>query len=134
MYVQDTFPLRDNKVDLILRNQLSFKLPNVHHGQRVLHVEHAVQVVDYLSVVVVGDLAGPARPDALGPVHQHQREDGDVPLWLHLLVVIIQELQQAGVHRWEQHLGQGTEQVTLLHNKYIFKAFRVLMCFMKGDV
>lgn len=57
-------------------------------------VEHAVDVVDDLSGVVVGDLTRPACPDALGAVHQHHRNDGNVPLGLHLLVVIIQELEQ----------------------------------------
>lgn len=80
----------------------------VYHWQRVLVVEHAVDVVDDLSGVVVGDLARPARPDALGAVHQHQWNDGNVPLGLHLLVVVVQELEQVGIHRWEQQLGKRT--------------------------
>lgn len=70
--------------------------------------EHAVDVVDDLSGVVVGDLTGPARPDALSTVHQHHGDDGDIPLGLHLLVVVVQELEQVGVHGWEQQLGQRT--------------------------
>lgn len=64
-------------------------------------VEHAVDVVDDLAGVVVGDLAGPPGPDALGAVHQHHGDDGNVPLWLHLLVVVEQELEQVGVDGWE---------------------------------
>lgn len=69
-------------------------LQTVYQWQGVLVVEHAVDVVDDLSGVVVGDLTRPACPDALSAVHQHHRNDGNVPLGLHLLVVIIQELQQ----------------------------------------
>lgn len=69
-------------------------LQTVYQWQGVLVVEHAVDVVDNLSGVVVGDLTRPACPDALSAVHQHHRNDGNVPLGLHLLVVIIQELQQ----------------------------------------
>lgn len=90
------------------RHVASFKFSTVYHGQGVLVVEHAVDVVDDLSGVVVWDLTGPAGPDALGSVHQHQRDDGNVPLWLHLLVVIVQELQQVGVPRREQQFGQRT--------------------------
>ena len=69
--------------------------------------EHAVDVVDDLAGVVVGQLAGPAGADALRPVHQHHGDDGDVPLGLHLLVVVVQELEQVGVHGREQQPGQG---------------------------
>lgn len=71
-------------------------------------VKHAVDVVDDLSRVVVGDLAGPASPDTLCSVHQHHGDYGNVPLWLHLLVVIVKKLQQVGVYGWEQQLGQWT--------------------------
>lgn len=71
-------------------------------------VEHAVDIVDDLSGVVVGDLTRPACPDALGAVHQHHWNDRNVPLGLHLLVIIIQELEEVGIHRWEQELGEGT--------------------------
>ena len=79
-----------------------------YHGHGVLLFKHAVDVVDDLSHVVVGDLAGPAGSDALGSVDQDHGEDGDVPLGLHLLVVVPEELQQAGVYRREQQLRQGT--------------------------
>lgn len=72
-------------------------------------VQHAVDVVDDLPGVVVGDLAGPAGPDALGAVHQHHGDDGNVPLWLHLLVVVKQELEQVGVDGGEEGLGQWAE-------------------------
>lgn len=75
-------------------------------------VQHAVDVVDDLPRVVIGDLAGPAGPDALGAVHQHHGDDGNVPLGLHLLVVIKQELEQVGVDGREQGLGQRTESGT----------------------
>lgn len=78
----------------------------LYNGQGFLVVKHTVDVVDNLSWVIVGDLAGPASPDALGSVHQHHRYYGYVPLWLHLLVVIIQELQQTGVHSGKQQFGQ----------------------------
>lgn len=51
-------------------------------------VEHAVDVVDDLSGVIVGDLTSPACPNALSTVHQHHWNDGNVPLGLHFLVVI----------------------------------------------
>lgn len=60
-------------------------------------VEHAVDIVNNLSWVVVGDLTRPACPDALSAVHQHQGDDGNVPLRLHLLVVIVQELEKVRV-------------------------------------
>lgn len=60
--------------------------------------EHSVDVVNDLPGVVVWDLAGPACPDALSSVHQHHGDDGNVPLWLHLLVVIVQELEQIEIH------------------------------------
>lgn len=69
-------------------------------------VEHAVDVVDDLSGVVVGDLTRPACPDALGAVHQHHWNDGNVPLGLHLLVIVVQELEEVRIHRWEQELGE----------------------------
>lgn len=71
-------------------------------------VEQPVDVVDDLSRVVVGDLTRPARSDALGSVDQHHGDDGNVPLRLHLLVVIVQELEQVGVPRREQQLGEWT--------------------------
>lgn len=71
-------------------------------------VEHSVDVVNNLSGIIVGNLAGPACPNALCTIHQHHGNDGNVPLWLHLLVVIIQELEQVRVHCWEQQLGEGT--------------------------
>lgn len=70
--------------------------------------KHAVNVVDDLSCVVVGNLAGPSSPDTLRSVHQHHWEYRNVPLWLHLLVVIVKKLKQVGVHGWEQQLGQWT--------------------------
>lgn len=42
---------------------------NVYHWQWVLMVEHSVYIVDNLSGVIVGNLAGPACPDALGTIH-----------------------------------------------------------------
>lgn len=83
-------------------------------------VEQAVDVVDDLSGVVVGDLTRPACPDALGTVHQHQWKDGNVPLRLHLLVVVVQELEQVGIHRWEQQLGKRTvgNETTILRPVY----------------
>lgn len=77
----------------------------VYHWQGILVVQHAIDVVDDLSGVVVGDLTRPACPDALGTIHQHHWNDGNVPLRLHLLVVIVQELEQVGIHRREQQLG-----------------------------
>lgn len=77
-----------------------------HHGQRFLAVEHSVDVADDLSYVVVGDLASPARADTFSAVHQQSGDDGNVPLWLHTLVVIIVVLQQVVVHSWENKSGQ----------------------------
>lgn len=68
-------------------------------------VEHAVDVVDDLSGVIVGDLTCPACPNTLSTIHQHKWNYGNVPLRFHLLVVIVQELEQVGVHRREQQLG-----------------------------
>lgn len=81
----------------------------VYQRQRLLMLQHAVDVVDDLPGVVVGDLAGPAGPDALGAVDQHHRDDGNIPFWLHLLVVVKQELEQVGVDSREQGLGQRAE-------------------------
>lgn len=80
----------------------------VYHWQGVLVFKHPVDVVDNLSGVVVGDLTRPACPDALCTVHQHHWNDGNVPLRFHLLVVVEQELEQVGVHCWEQKLGKRT--------------------------
>lgn len=77
----------------------------VYQWQRLLVFQHTVDVVDDLSGVVVGDLAGPAGPDAFGAIHQHHGDDRNVPLWLHLLVVVKQELEQVGVDGGEQGLG-----------------------------
>lgn len=71
-------------------------------------VEHAVDVVNNLSWVIVGDLARPSCSNALSTVHQHHWYDGNVPLRLHLLVVIIQELENVGVYHWEQQLSERT--------------------------
>lgn len=95
----------------ILRLQLEFtKLQSnqsfPHHGQRLLSVQHAVDVVDDLSYVEVGDLAGPACADTVAAVHQHSGDDGHVPLWLHTLIVIIVVLKQVVIRRWEQKAGQ----------------------------
>lgn len=68
-------------------------------------VEHAVEVVYDLPGVVVGDLTRPACPDTLGTIHQHKWNNGNVPLRFHLLVVIVQELEQVGIQRREQQLG-----------------------------
>lgn len=80
-----------------------------YQRQGVLILQHAVDVVDDLPRVIIGDLAGPAGPDALGAVHQHHGDDGNVPLGLHLLVVVKQELEQVGVDGREQGLGKRTE-------------------------
>lgn len=79
-----------------------------YHRQGVLVFEQPVDVVYNLSGVVVGDLTRPACPNSLRAVHKHHWNDGDVPLRLHLLVVIPQELEQVGVHCWEQQLGKRT--------------------------
>lgn len=65
-----------------------------------------MDVVDDLSDVVVGELAGPACADALGTVHQHSGDDGHVPLWLYALVVIIVVLEQVVIHCWENKAGK----------------------------
>lgn len=67
-----------------------------------------MDVVDNLSDVVVGDFAGPACANAVGTVHQHSGDDGDVPLGLYSLVVVIVVLQQVVVHLWEKKTSQGT--------------------------
>lgn len=85
------------------------RLKFAYHGQRVLVVEQPVDIVDDLTGVVVGDLTGPAGSDALGAVHQQHGDDGNVPLWLHLLVVVKQELEQIEVHSREQELGKRTD-------------------------
>jgi len=81
----------------------------VYHRQGVLLVEHAVDVVDDLPRVVIGDLTRPAGPDALGAVDEHHGNDGNVPLGLHLLVVVVQELEQVGIPGGEQQLGKWTK-------------------------
>lgn len=55
----------DDKIHL----SLMCKTQTVYHWQGVLVVEHAVDVVDDLSGVVVGDLTRPACSDALSAVH-----------------------------------------------------------------
>lgn len=80
---------------------------SAHHFQGLLPVEHAVDVADDLANVVVGNLAGPACADAFRPVDEQCGDDGDVPLWLHTLVVIKVVLEQVVVYRWEQKAGQG---------------------------
>lgn len=82
-------------------------------------IQQAVDVVDDLAWIVVWNLAGPTGADAFGPVHQHHGDDGNVPLWLHLLVVIVKELQQAGVDGWKEQLGQRTVKRKLKQNKHI---------------
>lgn len=79
----------------------ALSLQTVYHGQGILVVEQSVDVVDNLSGVVVRNLTRPACPNAFCTVHQQHWNDGNVPLWLHLLVVIIQELEQVEVHGWE---------------------------------
>lgn len=59
-----------------------------HHFLGLLPVDHAEDVADDLTNVVVGNLAGPACADTFGPVDKHRGNDGDVPLWLNTLVVI----------------------------------------------
>lgn len=46
---------------------MAFACP--HHGQRLITIEHAVDVVDDLSYVVVGDLAGPACANTFCTIH-----------------------------------------------------------------
>lgn len=77
-----------------------------HHGQRFFAIEHAVDVNDNLSYVIVGDLAGPACADAFSAVHQHSWDDGHVPLRLDALVVIIVVLEQVVIHSWEKKAGK----------------------------
>lgn len=77
-----------------------------HHGQRLISVEHTVDVADDLSYVVVGDLAGPACADTFSTVNQHSGDDGHVPLWFYTLVVIIIVLEQIVIHSWENKAGK----------------------------
>lgn len=77
-----------------------------HHGQRLLSVEHTVEVANDLSYVVVGHPAGPSCADTIRTVHQHKGDDGHVPLWLYTLIVIIVVLEQVVIHRWENKAGQ----------------------------
>lgn len=65
-----------------------------------------MDVADDLSYVVVGDLAGPACADTFGTVHQYSGDDGNVPLRLYTLVVIVVVLEQVIIHRWEKKAGQ----------------------------
>lgn len=76
-----------------------------HHWQGLLPVEHAVDVIDDLSDVVVGDFAGPTGADAFRAVHQHSGDDGNVPLWLHTLVVVIVVLEQVVIQGREYQAG-----------------------------
>lgn len=78
-----------------------------HHGQRLVAAEHAVDVADDLSYVVVGDLAGPACADTFGTVHQHSGDDGHVPLRLHPLIVVVVVLEQIVIHGREKKAGEG---------------------------
>lgn len=79
-----------------------------NHGQRLLAVQHAVDVVDNLAHVVVGDAAGPARADAVGAVCENNRDDGNVPLRLHAHVVVIVVLEQVVIHGREKQTSQRT--------------------------
>lgn len=65
-----------------------------------------MDVADDLSYVVVGDLAGPACANAFSTVNQHSRDDGNVPLWLYALVVIIVVLEQVVIHSWKHKASQ----------------------------
>lgn len=71
-------------------------------------IQQTVDAVHNLSGVVVGDFACPAGPDTLGTIYKHQWNDGNVPLGLHLLVVVIEELQQVGIYCWEKQLRKRT--------------------------
>lgn len=65
-----------------------------------------MDVADDLANVVVGNLAGPASADTFRPVDEQCGDDGDVPLWLHTLVVVKVVLEQVVVYRWEKKAGQ----------------------------
>lgn len=80
-----------------------------HHEQRFLAVEHTVDVVDDLTDVIVGDLAGPACANPFGPIHQHSGDNGNVPFRLHTLIIVVVVFEQVVVHRWENKAGQRTE-------------------------
>lgn len=95
--------------------QIQVSVRAAYHRQRFLVFEQAVDIVNYLSWVVVGDLTRPARPDAFCAVYQHHGDDGNVPLRLHLLVVIVQELEEVGVQRGEQQLSEWTVGNETLH-------------------
>lgn len=73
----------------------------------LLPVEHAEDVADDLANVVVRNLAGPTCANTFRPVDEQRGDDGDVPLWLHTLVVIIVVLEQVVIHLWEKKAGQG---------------------------
>lgn len=64
-----------------------------HHRQRLIAIQHAVDVVDDFSYVVVWDFAGPASANTFGTVDQHHGNDGHIPLWLYALIVIVVVLQ-----------------------------------------
>lgn len=73
-----------------------------YHGKWLFSIEQAVNIVDDLSQIKIRDATGPSCADALTSISQHQRDDGNVPLWLHSQIVIIIILQQVIIHSREQ--------------------------------
>lgn len=84
-------------------------LIHFYHGKWIFSIEHAENIVDDLSHVIVGDAAGPSCADALTSISQQQRDDGHVPLGLHSQIIIIVILQQVIVHSRKQQTSKWTE-------------------------
>lgn len=92
---------------------------SAHHFLGLLPIDQAEDVADDLTNVVVGNLAGPAGADTFSPVDKHHGDDGDVPLWLHALVVIKVVFKQVVVYWWEKKAGQRTGGGAKRKSKYM---------------
>ena len=94
-----------------------------HHRLWIIAIEHAFDVGHDLAWVVVGDLSAPACPDSLRAVHEHHRDDWDVPFGLDALVIVRHVLQDRIVVHVEQVSCQcATKQAESAFTKHIFKS------------
>lgn len=91
-------------------NKLTSKIFNyiIYHWQWLFSIHQPTDIVNNFPDIKVGDFTGPASANPFSPIDQHHWNDGHVPLWLHTLVVIIEEPQDVVIHWWEHQACQGT--------------------------
>jgi hypothetical protein len=71
--------------------------------------EHALDVVDDVSRVVVGHERAPAGTDAFATIHQGERDDGHIELGFHRQAVVLEVVEELVVVGMEDRSSNLTE-------------------------